>query len=152
MCKLQLLPYFDHQKDQLAKKQSAAIARIEDKQVLDEHEMREGHEVKTRNNAIALQHMEAYCRREITNGDRHDRIITDRDMAELTKARRARNQMEAKHSGATSVLRSDRSRLICQLLVKQEQELAELEGLQLKEIKSFQQEYDEMVRERMIRH
>ena len=30
--------------NQLAEKQSAAIARIEDKHVLDEHEMREGHE------------------------------------------------------------------------------------------------------------
>jgi hypothetical protein len=145
--KLQLLPYFDRQKDQLAEKQSAAIARIEDKHVLDEHEMREGHEVETRNNAIALKHMEAYCRGETTSGDLHDRTITDRDLAELTKARRARDQMEAKHSGAISVLRGEQSRRISQRLVKQEEELAELEARQVKEIGSLQRECDEMIRD-----
>ncbi|KAI4722566.1 hypothetical protein E4T48_01162 [Aureobasidium sp. EXF-10727] len=145
--KLQLLPYFDRQKDQLAEKQSAVIARIEDKHVLDEHEMREGHEVEARNNAIALKHMEAYCRGETTSGDRHDRPITDRDMAELTKARRARDQMDAKHDGAISVLRGEQSRRISQRLVKQEEELAELEARQLKEIESLQRECDDMVRD-----
>jgi hypothetical protein len=145
--KLQLLPYFDRQKDQLAEKQSTAIARIEDKHVLDEHEMREGHEVETRNNAIALKHMEAYCRGETTSGDLHDRTITDRDLAELTKARRARDQMEAKHSGAISVLRGEQSRRISQRLVKQEEELAELEARQVKEIGSLQRECDDMVRD-----
>ncbi|KAG9520240.1 hypothetical protein KCV07_g4480, partial [Aureobasidium melanogenum] len=145
--KLQLLPYFDRQKDQLSEKQSAAIARIEDKHVLDEHEMREAHEVETRNNAIALKHMEAYCRGETTSGDRHERAITDRDLAELTKARRARDQMEAKHSGAISVLRGEQSRRISQRLVKQEEELAELEARQLKEIESLQRECDDMVRD-----
>ncbi|KAI4731155.1 hypothetical protein E4T49_00876 [Aureobasidium sp. EXF-10728] len=145
--KLQLLPYFDRQKDQLAEKQSAVIARIEDKHVLDEHEMREGHEVEARNNAIALKHMEAYCRGETTSGDRHDRPITDRDLAELTKARRARDQMDAKHDGAISVLRGEQSRRISQRLVKQEEELAELEARQLKEIESLQRECDDMVRD-----
>ncbi|KAG9948109.1 hypothetical protein KCU85_g5228, partial [Aureobasidium melanogenum] len=144
--KLQLLPYFDRQKDQLSEKQSAVIARIEDKHVLDEHEMREAHEVETRNNAIALKHMEAYCRGETTSGDRHERAITDRDLAELTKARRARDQMEAKHSGAISVLRGEQSRRISQRLVKQEEELAELEARQVKEIDSLQRECDDMVR------
>jgi hypothetical protein len=145
--KLQLLPYFDRQKDQLAEKQSAAIARIEDKHVLDEHEMREGHEVETRNNAIALKHMEAYCRGETTSGDHHDRTITDKDLAELTKARRARDQMEAKHNGAIGVLRGEQSRRISQRLVKQEEELAELEARQAKEIGSLQRECDDMVRD-----
>jgi hypothetical protein len=145
--KLQLLPYFDRQKDQLAEKQSAAIARIEDKHVLDEHEMREGHEVETRNNAIALKHMEAYCRGETTSGDLHDRTITNQDQAELTKARRARDQMDAKHSGAISVLRGEQSRRISQRLLKQEEELAELEARQAKEIGSLQRECDDMVRD-----
>jgi hypothetical protein len=109
--------------------------------------MREGHEVETRNNAIALKHMEAYCRGEITSGDLHDRTITDRDLAELTKARRARDQMEAKHSGAISVLRGEQSRRISQRLVKQEEELAELEARQVKEIGSLQRECDDMVRD-----
>ncbi|TIA70437.1 hypothetical protein D6C83_01196 [Aureobasidium pullulans] len=145
--KLQLLPYFDRQKDQLAEKQSAAIARIEDKHVVDEHEMREGHEIETRNNAIALKHMEAYCRGETTSGERHDRAITDRDLAELTKARRARDQMDAKHSGAISVLRGEQSRRISQRLVKQEEELSELESRQMKELESLQRECDDMVRD-----
>ncbi|TIA41238.1 hypothetical protein D6C78_01918 [Aureobasidium pullulans] len=145
--KLQLLPYFDRQKDQLAEKQSAAIARIEDKHVVDEHEMREGHEIETRNNAIALKHMEAYCRGETTSGERHDRAITDRDLAELTKARRARDQMDAKHSGAISVLRGEQSRRISQRLVKQEEELLELESRQMKELESLQRECDDMVRD-----
>lgn len=145
MRKLQLLPYFDRQKDQLSERQSAAIARIEDKHVLDEHEMREAHERETRNNAIALKHMEAYCRGQTTSGDQHGRTITDRDLAELTKARRARDQMEAKHSGAISVLRGEQSRRISQRLVRQEEELAELEARQLKEIDSLQRECDNVV-------
>ncbi|KEQ98388.1 hypothetical protein AUEXF2481DRAFT_36900 [Aureobasidium subglaciale EXF-2481] len=145
--KLQLLPYFDRQKDQLVEKQTAAIARIEDKHVIDEHEMREEHEVETRNNAIALKHMEAYCRGETTSGDRHERAVTDRDLAELTKARRARDQMDAKHAGAISVLRGEQTRRISQRLVKQEEELSELESRQLKELESLQRECDDMVRE-----
>ncbi|KAI5270403.1 hypothetical protein E4T47_06192 [Aureobasidium subglaciale] len=145
--KLQLLPYFDRQRDQLAEKQTAAIARIEDKHVIDEHEMREGHEVETRNNAIALKHMEAYCRGETTSGDRHERAVTDRDLAELTKARRARDQMDAKHAGAIGVLRGEQNRRISQRLVKQEEDLSELESRQLKELESLQRECDDMVRE-----
>ncbi|KAI5199565.1 hypothetical protein E4T39_06122 [Aureobasidium subglaciale] len=145
--KLQLLPYFDRQKDQLAEKQSAAIARIEDKHVIDEHGMREEHEVETRNNAIALKYMEAYCRGETTSGDRHERAVTDRDLAELTKARRARDQMDAKHAGAIGVLRGEQNRRISQRLARQEEELSELESRQRKELESLQRECDDMVRE-----
>lgn len=147
MRKLQLLPFFERQKDQLAEKQSAAIARIEDKHVADEHEMRQGHEVETRNNAIALKHMEAYCRGETTSGEDHGRTITDRDLAELTKARRARDQMDAKHSGAISVLRGEQGLRINQRLLKQEEELAGLEKRQAKELESLQRECDDIVRD-----
>jgi hypothetical protein len=146
MRKLQLLPYFERQKDQLAKKQSAIIGRIEDKHVIDELDMREAHELETKNNTIALTHMEAYCKGQTASGEAHDRTITDRDLAELTKARRARDQMDAKHSAAISVLRGEQGRRISQRLLKQEEELAELEMRQLKELESLQRECDEMVR------
>ena len=54
--------------------------------------------------------------------------------------------MDAKHSGAISVLRGEQSRRISQRLVKQEEELAELEARQAKEIGSLQRECDDMVR------
>lgn len=143
--KLQLLPFFERQKDQLAEKQSAIISRIEDKHVVDEHEMRQSHEIETRNNAIALKHMEAFCRGETTSGDRHGRAVTEQDSRELTKARRARDQMSAKHSGTISVLRGEQSRRISQRMLKQEEELADLEKRQIKELESLQRECDEMI-------
>jgi hypothetical protein len=55
--------------------------------------------------------------------------------------------MEAKHNGAIGVLRGEQSRRISQRLVKQEEELAELETRQAKEIGSLQRECDDMTRD-----
>lgn len=114
--------------------------------MLDEADLRETHEAERRNTATALRHMEAYCRGETTTGEQHGRTVTDQDMRQLSKARYARDNMDTRQTGAINVLRGEQSRRMSRRLLKQEEELLQLEARQQRELDSIQQDHDNALR------
>ncbi|KAF2170369.1 hypothetical protein M409DRAFT_64134 [Zasmidium cellare ATCC 36951] len=112
---------------------ATAIAEAEDKQVKAESDLRETQEQEKRDNATALKHIEAFCAGTYSTGELHNRPVTDQSLAELDKARRTRDQMDAKHSSQINVLRGEQSRRMRLRCQRQERELQELKRQQRKE-------------------
>lgn len=120
--------------DELLERHNAAMSEAEDKQVKAEGDMRGCHEQEKRDNATALKHMEAYCGGTVhSTGEPHSRIVTDQDRAELEKARRKRDQMDAKHDSAINVLRGEQGRRMRLRAQRQEKEVQELSRQQRKD-------------------
>ncbi|EME86885.1 uncharacterized protein MYCFIDRAFT_77311 [Pseudocercospora fijiensis CIRAD86] len=112
---------------------ASAVAEAEDKQVKAECDMREYHVKERQDTATALRHMEAFCGGTYSNGEPHNRTITEHDRAELDKARRAWSQMDAKHESAINVLRGEQGRRLRLRAQRQEREVQELKRQQRRE-------------------
>ncbi|GAB7351872.1 hypothetical protein MBLNU459_g2421t3 [Dothideomycetes sp. NU459] len=139
-------PAFTLQAEELLEQHARMVAQVEDKHVLDEADLRKSHEAERRSSAVALRHMEAYCRGETTTGDAHNRPITDQDLRELSKARYSRDQMDARQAGAINVLRGEQNRRMSLRLHKQDQERMQLDARQYRELESIQRDYDDALR------
>lgn len=112
---------------------ASAIGEAEDKQVKAESDLRETQEQERRDNATALKHIEAFCAGAYSTGEPHNRPVTDQSLAELDKARRTRDNMDAKHTSQINVLRGEQSRRIRLRSQRQDRELQELKRQQRKE-------------------
>lgn len=113
---------------------AAAMSDAEDRQVQAEADMRQAQSREKRDNTTALKHMEAYCAGIYSTGELHGRIITEQDLTELEKTRRARDQMDAKHESAINVLRGEQSRRMKLRAQRQEREVQELRKAQGKDV------------------
>ena len=120
--------------EDLAEHHASAMAEAEDKQITAEAEMHEEHIKETRDTDIALRHMEAYCKGVyLSSGDPHYREITEKDLAELSKARHAHNAMANKHEAAINVLRGEQARRLRLRATRQEKGIQELQRQQRRE-------------------
>ncbi|KXL47452.1 hypothetical protein M433DRAFT_64151 [Acidomyces richmondensis BFW] len=119
--------------EDLIERHGIAMSDAEDKQVKAEADMRKMHEQEKRDNATALKHMEAYCAGTYGTGESHNRTVTDQDRAELEKARRIRDQMDAKHESAINVLRGEQNRRMKLRAQRQDREEQDLRKAQRKE-------------------
>ncbi|KAF7196828.1 hypothetical protein HII31_01746 [Pseudocercospora fuligena] len=119
--------------EDMQERHASAVAEAEDKQVKAESDMREYHVKERQDTATALKHMEAFCGGTYSNGEPHNRTITEQDRTELDKARRAWSQMDAKHESAINVLRGEQGRRLRLRAQRQERELQELKRQQRRE-------------------
>lgn len=123
------------------------IADVEDKHVAAEASLREKHNTAKRNTAIALRHMEAYCRGESANGQLHNRLVNDQDRRELERTRNARDQMDSRQESAINVLRGEQNRRMKLRLQRQDSELEQLQNRQDKAVAAAQTDYDDQMTE-----
>ena len=109
--------------------------------------MRTAQQTERRNTATALKHMEAYCRGESSNGEPHNRFVTEQDRRELDKARWGRDSMEIRHQSAINVLRGEQSQRLRLRLQRQAKEIEQLEFKEQKELQRLQEVSDLELRE-----
>ncbi|KAK5016989.1 hypothetical protein LTR16_002549 [Cryomyces antarcticus] len=126
-------------KDDLLERQFETFSKIEDKHVSAELDLRRAHEQEHRNCAIALRHMEAYCKGLSLDGTPTDRAVTDQDRRELEKQYWTRDHLEAKHSSAINVLRGEQAMRLKLRQRNQEAEVAQLERTQVKDVRALEQ-------------
>lgn len=118
------------------------LSQVEDKHVRDEMDLRACQDTETRNTAIALRHMEAFCRGESASGEQHRRLISDQDRRELAKTIHRADQMDKKHEGEINVLRGEQARRMAQRIHRQELDVHQLENRQRRELEAVQDQYE----------
>ncbi|KAF2150112.1 hypothetical protein K461DRAFT_40176 [Myriangium duriaei CBS 260.36] len=128
--------------DAMVQKHTTTIADVEDKHIAAEAEIRSAHEVERRNNNTALRHMEAYCRGQSSNGEPHNRVISEQDRRELANTRRMRDNMHIRQQSAINVLRGEQSLRLQARLGRQENELQQLQHQYEREVEITQRELD----------
>lgn len=119
--------------EEMQERHASATSDAEDKQVKAEADLREVQEKEQCDNATALKHLEAYCAGTYSNGDSHDRPITDQARLELDKARWHRDSMPVRHASAINVLRGEQNRRLRLRALRQDRELQDLRRQQRKE-------------------
>jgi hypothetical protein len=103
------------------------IERLEETQVVAEHDLRSTHAQETQNVATALKHMEAYCLgSNLSHPERH--VVTEEDFKKLDRQRMIQLNLPRKHENAINVLRARQERETQNKLQKQETELGLLEA------------------------
>ncbi len=110
-----------------------AMVEAEDKQVSAEADMRDAHAKEKRDHATALKHMIAYCAGTLSSGELHNRVVTEQDQVELTKARWVSDTMATKHESAINVLRAEQARRLRMRGERQEREVQVLRQGQRRE-------------------
>lgn len=123
------------------------IASVEDKHVRDEMDLLAVQETERRNTAIALRHMEAFCRGESTSGEPHKRVVSEQDRMELAKTKYRAEQMERKHEGEINVLRGEQARRMSLRIQKQETEKQQLQAKQTAEVQRCEEQYQSALHE-----
>ena len=119
--------------EEMQEHHASATSDAEDKQVKAESDLLEAQEKERCDNATALKHLEAYCAGTYSNGESHDRVITDQARLELDKARWHRDSMGVRHESAINVLRGEQNRRLRLRAVRQDRELQDLRRQQRKE-------------------
>jgi len=126
---------------------AAALSKTEDLHVMAEASLRTAQQTERRNLATALKHMEAYCRGESSNGESHNRTVTEQDRRELEKARWGRDNMDIRHQSAINVLRGEQSQRLKGRLQRQVKEIEQLETKEQKELQGIQKSLDDELRD-----
>lgn len=119
--------------EEMQEHHASATSDAEDKQVKAESDLRETLEKERCDNATALKHLEAYCAGTYSNGESHERIITDQARLELDKTRWHRDSMGVRHESAINVLRGEQNRRLRLRALRQDRELQDLRRQQRKE-------------------
>jgi hypothetical protein len=104
------------------------IERLEELQIMAEHDLRKTHLVETQNVATALKHMEAYCLGTGLSHPEHPHLVTEEDFKKLDRQRMIQQNLPRKQENAINVLRARQERDMKNKLLKQEAELALLDA------------------------
>jgi hypothetical protein len=99
------------------------LERLEEMQVIAEHDLRKAHAQETQNVATALKHMEAYCLGSELSHPDHHHVVTQDDFKKLDRQRMMQQNLPRKHENAISVLRARQERDMRNKLQKQQAEL-----------------------------
>jgi hypothetical protein len=100
------------------------LERLEEAQVVAEHDLRKAHAQETQNVATALKHMEAYC---LGSDYSHHHVVTEEDFKKLNRQRMIQQDLPRKHENAINVLRARQERGTQNKVQKQATELSLLD-------------------------
>lgn len=117
----------------MQERHASATSDAEDKQVQAESDLREAQEKERCDIATALKHLGSYCAGTYSNGESHDRIVTEQARLELKKARWHQDTMAIRHESAINVLRGEQTRRLHNRALRQDRDLHELRRQQRKE-------------------
>ena len=104
------------------------LERLEELQIVAEHELRNTHAQETQNVATALKHMEAYCSGSNLATGRYIYTVTEEDREKLARQYMIQKKMPKKHESAINVLRARQEK---NLIIKQQKQQAALKQLDL---------------------
>lgn len=104
------------------------LERLDEFQLMMEHDLRTAQAMETQNVATALKYIEAYC---LGPNPAHEGVIyavTDEDRRKLERQRMTQEKLPAKHESAISVLRAKQERDMRLRIQKQQLELGQLQA------------------------
>jgi hypothetical protein len=104
------------------------LERLEESQVVAEHDLRKAHAQETQNVATALKHMEAYCLNSDLSHPEHHHVVTEEDFEKLDRQRMIQQNLPRKHDNAINVLRARQEREMQNRQQKQATELGLLDA------------------------
>jgi hypothetical protein len=110
--------------DSFALQHLQELERLEEMQVIAEHELRKAHAQETQNVATALKHMEAYCLGSDLSHPDHHHVVTEEDFKKLDRQRMIQQNLPRKHENAINVLRARQERDTQNKLQKQKAEIS----------------------------
>jgi len=103
------------------------LERLDEFQLMMEHDLRSAQVTETRNVATALKYIEAYCSGPNPAHEGITYSVTDEDRKKLERQRTIQEKLPAKHESAINVLRAKQERDTKIRLQKQQSELKQLE-------------------------
>lgn len=115
-----------------------ALERLDEFQIVAEHDLRKAHAQEIQNVATALKYMEAYC--SGANPDPAHKV-TEEDRKKLERQRMMQTKLPAKHESAINVLRAKQERDTKIKLQKQQTELQQLDAEYEKEKRAEELQY-----------
>lgn len=133
---------YPHVMDELEAQHSADLAKLEDRHVASEMDLREAHELEQRNCHIALRHMEAYCRGIETPGQPVQRNVSEQDRRNLERQYWLRDHLSQKQESAINVLREQQAKQLRVRSQKHDSELAAAQRRHEADLRSYDQIYD----------
>jgi hypothetical protein len=107
-------------------KHASELERLEESQVIAEHEMRKTHAQETQNVATALKYMGAYCSGSNPTNPSIAHTVTEEDRKKLARQHLTQQKLPAKHESAINVLRARQEKETKVKLQKQQNELQQL--------------------------
>ena len=103
------------------------LERLDESQIVAEHDLRKYHEQETQNVATALKYMEAYCSGASPScPDNLQKVITEDDRKKLARQRMLQGKLPQKHESAINVLRARQEKDAKLKLQKQQRELLQV--------------------------
>ncbi|KAF2703863.1 hypothetical protein K504DRAFT_462933 [Pleomassaria siparia CBS 279.74] len=121
-----LLSKLEENKVESMKQHAIVLERLDESQIVAEHDLRESHAQETQNVATALKYMEAYCSgSKLTNPDTAH-TITEEDRNKLARQYVIQKKLPAKHESAINVLRARQEMNVKTKMQKQQAELEQL--------------------------
>lgn len=117
------------------------LERLDEYQLVAEHDMRKAQAQETQNVATALKYMEAYCSGTKPANPELAHVVTDEDRKKLARQRTTQKKLPAKHESAINVLRAKQERDLKVKLQKQQTELQQLDAEFEKEKRAEELQY-----------
>ncbi|KAF2110232.1 hypothetical protein BDV96DRAFT_651373 [Lophiotrema nucula] len=109
------------------KQHALELERLDETQIVAEHDLRKSHDQETQNVATALKYMEAYCSgASPTCPDTPQKAVTDDDRKKLARQRMLQEKLPQKHDSAINVLRARQEKDAKLKVQKQQRELQQL--------------------------
>jgi hypothetical protein len=104
------------------------LERLDEFQLIAEHDMRKAHAQEVQNVATALKYMEAYCSGASPTNPDVAHSVTEDDRAKLARQHLTQRKLPAKHESAINVLRAKQEQNMKVKLQKQHAELQQLDA------------------------
>ncbi|KAF2653573.1 hypothetical protein K491DRAFT_780242 [Lophiostoma macrostomum CBS 122681] len=115
-------------KEDRTKRHIHELERLDESQIVAEHDLRKAQDQEIANVATALKYMEAYCAGSCpSNSDIAPKEVTDEDRKKLSRQQLIQEKLPAKHESAINVLRARQEKDTRNRLQKQKTELQQLE-------------------------
>ncbi|KAF2467192.1 uncharacterized protein BDR25DRAFT_69500 [Lindgomyces ingoldianus] len=104
------------------------LERLDEFQIVAEHDLRKSHDQETQNVATALKYMEAYCSGSNPTNPDTAHIVTEEDRKKLARQYLIQQKLPGKHESAINVLRAKQEKNTKLKLQKQQTELQQLDA------------------------
>lgn len=141
--KLDILDRYGELQAKMKERHIKTATHLEDRQVGAEMDLRATLKQAERSVKIRLRHMEAYCDGfgRSASGENPSRVVTERDLRELSQQYDLRDDMERLHQSKINVMRDKQAKQMEQLLVRQEEELDKLANKQNDELEALEETF-----------
>ncbi|KAF2270957.1 hypothetical protein CC78DRAFT_484591 [Lojkania enalia] len=115
-------------REQRTKQHALELERLDESQIMAEHDLRKAQAQEAQNVATALKYMEAYCSgTHSSRGEGKSHTVTDEDRKKLARQHLVQQNLPHKHESAINVLRAKQEK---DAEIKRQKQAAEIQQLE----------------------